>query len=221
MVSDLRMYRDGAAGALRELADVSTVATADSASTAVSGARRTRADVVLMDMSMRDALPAVRSLLASSPATRVVALGIDEGSSDVVTCAELGITGYLARNADLDEVRAALHAALRGEAWCSGRVAAELIKHISWQGKPRSGLQPLQLTRREQDVLTLVGSGLANKEIARALDLQLSTVKNHVHNLLTKLGATSRGELAGLVPGRGRVADGRLDPVDDVPAEVG
>jgi len=197
VVSDLRLYRHGAASALRGLPEVSHVTTADTAATAVVTARRTRPDVLLMDMSMSEALPATRSLLSSAPTTRVVALGIDESGPDVVTCAELGITGYLSRNATLEEVRSALRASVRGEAWCSGRVAVELIRHISRTQPSRPDRPGLRLTRRERDVLTLLESGMANKEIARALEIQLSTVKNHVHNLLGKLGASGRAELVG------------------------
>lgn len=195
LVSDLLLYREGAAAALAGIEEIDEVSTADCAATVVVAARRSRADVVLLDLSMTGAMPALRALMQALPRTRVVAVGIDQASADLIGCAELGVTGYVGRNATLDELRTALHFALRGEAWCSGRVAADLIRHISRQRNEGRVRVPLQITRRELDVLNLLECGLSNKEIARALDLSLSTVKNHVHNLLSKLGVARRAEL--------------------------
>ena len=195
-VTDLRLYREGVANALLGLTYVSLVATADSASSAVLTARRTRCDAAIVDMSMRDSVESIQALRLALPNLKVIAQGVDEAGFDVIACAELGISGFVKRNATVDELGAAIRSVGRGEAYISGAVAAGLLRHISQQARTQSG-GPLRLTRREHDVLTLLQSGLANKEIARALDIQLSTVKNHVHNLLSKMGACTRGDLIG------------------------
>ncbi|MEP6816103.1 MAG: LuxR C-terminal-related transcriptional regulator [Marmoricola sp.] len=95
-----------------------------------------------------------------------------------------------------------LRSTMRGEAPCSGKVSAGLIRHIALQARSRGSGKELQLTRRETDVLRLLESGLSNKEIGRALDISLSTVKNHVHNVLAKFGASGRAEVVGALAKR-------------------
>ena len=127
---------------------------------------------------------------------KVIALGVAEDGPDVVAVAEAGVHGYVSREATLQELLEALKGALSGEAVCSGRVAAGLLRHIAEQARSRGYPHvPIQLTPREREILPLLQAGMTNKEIARALDLRLSTVKNHVHNVLAKYGVTGRGQV--------------------------
>lgn len=197
VVTEIRLYREGVAEALNRLDDVEQAATAAGGASAVLVARRAECDVVLMDMTLTDSTQVVQALLTARPAIKVVALGVPEDSPAVVTCAEAGISGYVSREASLGELADALRCALRGEAAVPGKVAAGLLRHIALQARNRRpGDVPHQLTPRERDVLRLLESGMTNRQIARALDLQISTVKNHVHNLLTKHGVTARTEVA-------------------------
>jgi two-component system nitrate/nitrite response regulator NarL len=197
VVTEIRLYRDGVAEALRRLDDVELAATAATGPAAVVAARRTECDVVLVDMALTDSTGTVQALLTARPQLKVVALGVPEDGPEVVAVAEAGIAGYVSREATIQEVGEALRGALRGEAALSGKVAAGLLRHIARQAQSRRSVEvPLQLTPREREVLCLLESGLTNKEIARALDLQLSTVKNHVHNVLAKYGAAGRADVA-------------------------
>ncbi|MDQ4054016.1 MAG: response regulator transcription factor [Actinomycetota bacterium] len=198
-MTDIRLYRDGAAESLRRLAGVEHVGTAASGGAAVVAARRDDCDIVLLDMSMPGSQETARALVTARSHLKVVALGAQENGPQVVACAEAGVTGYVSREASLEELGEVLRATMRGEACCSGTVAAGLIRHIALQAKSRRSGEHRQLTRREQEVLRLLEGGLSNKEIARALDLQLSTVKNHVHNLLAKFGASGRAEVLGVL----------------------
>lgn len=196
VVTEIRLYRDGVAAALRALPDVECAATAGTSAAAVTSTRRLECDVVLLDMAIEKSTQTARALAAALPDIHVVALGVKEDGPDVVACAEAGVSGYVSREASFDELAEALRAAVRGEAPCSGKVAAGLIRHIADQARLRQHIGvPVQLTKREREVLRLLGAEMSNKEIARALDLRLSTVKNHVHNVLTKLDASGRAEI--------------------------
>ncbi|WP_187399516.1 response regulator transcription factor [Micromonospora sp. AP08] len=196
VVTEIRLYREGVAAALRVLPDVELAASAATSAAAVTSARRIDCDVVLLDMGMEDSTRTARALVAARPHIHVVALGVKEDGPEIVACAEAGVAGYVSREAGFDDLAEALRAAVRGEAPCSGKVAAGLIRHIAHQARLRQhGCTPIQLTRREREVLRLLETEMTNKEIARALDLRLSTVKNHVHNILTKLGASGRAEI--------------------------
>jgi DNA-binding NarL/FixJ family response regulator len=201
VVTEIRLYREGVAEALRRLADVELAATVATGPAAVVAARRTECDVVLVDMALTDCTGTVQAMLAARPQLKVVALGVPEDGPEVVAVAEAGIAGYVSREATIQDVGEALRGALRGEAALSGKVAAGLLRHIARQAQSRHSVEvPLQLTPREREVLCLLESGLTNKEIAQALDLQLSTVKNHVHNVLSKYGATGRAEVGVVAP---------------------
>jgi DNA-binding NarL/FixJ family response regulator len=209
VVTEIRLYREGVAESLRRLEDVELAATAATGPAAVVAARRTECDVVLVDMALTDSTGTVQALLAARRQLKVVALGVPEDGPEVVAVAEAGIAGYVSREATIQEVGEALRGALRGEAALSGKVAAGLLRHIARQAQSRRSVEvPLQLTPREREVLCLLESGLTNKEIARALDLQLSTVKNHVHNVLSKYGAAARGDV-------GAASRSQLQPASD------
>ncbi len=196
VVTEIRLYRDGVAEALRRLDDVELVVTAATGPAAVLTARRAECDVVLLDMAVADSTQIVASLLTARPALKVVALGVPEDGPEVVACAEAGICGYVSRDASLLELADALRIAIRGEAPVSGKVAAGLLRHIAFHARMQNTRAiARQLTPREREVLQLVQSGMTNSQIARALDLQLSTVKNHVHNVLTKFGVARRAEV--------------------------
>lgn len=203
VVTEIRLYRDGVADALSALPDVEESRTSASGIEAVE-AVHDGCDVVLMDMALPDAAVAVQAVLAARPGVKVVALGVPEGGPEVVVFAEAGIAGYVSREASLDELGDALRAALRGEAACSGKVAAELLRHIALQARTRRNpVVPPQLTPREREVLRLLNTGMSNKQIARSLDLQLSTVKNHVHSVLAKFGVGGRAEVSDVLAGSG------------------
>lgn len=200
VVTPIRLYRDGVADALRRLTDVEDVATAATGPAAVVEARRSECDVALLDMMLKDSTLTIEALLTTRPVLKVVALGVPEDGPEVVACAEAGISGYVSREATLAEVGEGLRGALRGEPPISGRVAAGLMRHIALQARARGAHDlPAHLTQRERQVLTLLEEGLTNRQIARALDLQLSTVKNHVHQVLAKYGVAGRGDVIRLV----------------------
>jgi two-component system nitrate/nitrite response regulator NarL len=209
VVTEIRLYRDGVADALRRLDGVEDAVTAATGPSAVMSARRSECDVALVDMALPESSQTVQALLTARPSLKVVALGVPEDGPEVVAVAEAGVQGYVSRDDTLEELVAALKGALEGEAACSGRVAAGLLRHIASQARSRRyGEVPIQLTPREREVLRLLQTGMTNKEMARALDLRLSTVKNHVHNVLAKYGASGRAQVVG-GPGATRLLSAR------------
>lgn len=208
VVTEIRLYRDGVADCLRRVGGIAAT-TAATGSSAVLAVRRGSCDVVLLDMAIADATDLVRALLAVRPGLKIVALGVPEDSMAVVASAEAGVCGYVSRDASLEDVGNALKATLRGEAPVPGRVAAGLLQHIAFRARSREpAASGPQLTPREREVLCLLQTGMTNRQIARTLDLQLSTVKNHVHSVLAKSGATARTDVPP-VPAPSRI---RLDP---------
>jgi DNA-binding NarL/FixJ family response regulator len=136
-------------------------------------------------------------LRISLPRVCVVAFAVTEIEHLILACAEAGIAGYVGRDGSEQDVVAAVECALRGELYCSKRIAGILSRYIA--AIPRQSSRPDQqpaLTSREDQVLDLLAEGMSNKEIGRALQICDATVKNHVHNILDKLRVHRRGEAA-------------------------
>jgi DNA-binding NarL/FixJ family response regulator len=195
VVTEIRLYRDGVADALRRMNDVDSIDTAATGAAAVLAARRSGCDVVLLDMALARSTHTITALLTVRSDLKVVALGVPEDGPEVVACAEAGVFGYISRDAGLDDVGEALRAAARGEAPLPGRGAGGLVNHIACHARVELSDAGHRLTAREREVARLLHSGMTNRQIARALNLQLSTVKNHVHSVLSKLGATGRSDV--------------------------
>ena len=197
VVSDICLYREGLASVLEDRYGMNIVGTAASRQEAVAALKEQEADVVLLDTAVHDAAKAIRDIVSVRPAPRVVALTVPDGDERVVSWAEAGVASYLTRDASLDALADAIRTVARGEAVCSPQIAAALMKRLAVLGAGRPLFGPVAaLTSREREVLGLIDEGLSNKEIARRLVIEVPTVKNHVHNILDKLRARSRGEAA-------------------------
>jgi len=152
------------------------------------------ADVVLLHLPPEEAMAAARAVRSRSPGPRIVALGVPDGEAAVIAFAEAGVNAYLPRTGSIGELLRVIRSAARGEAISSPRVVASLFERVATLAA--GARAPDELTPRERQVLRLVETGLSNKEIANRLCVELSTVKNHVHNLLKKLDVGSRAEAA-------------------------
>jgi DNA-binding NarL/FixJ family response regulator len=149
-------------------------------------------DVVLFDPAADGGLVALRRL-GSYVELKVVVIGLTEDEGAILACARAGIAGYVTQDATLQELIERIREAIVGEFNCSPRIAAALLRSLAtptfaddWQ------IMTPRLTPRECQIVQLIEQGMSNKEIARHLTIQLATVKNHVHNILEKLGVGDR-----------------------------
>lgn len=200
IVGDIRLYREGLERVLREMELITVVGTASGREEATQRVQALNPDVVLLDMAMSEAHVAVQEITHIAPDMKVVALTVPEIDSEVIACAEAGVVGYVTRDGSLNDVIQSIEAAAKGELRCSGRIAASLLRRITALAAERHATGTVEcLTGRESRILELVEQGLSNKEIARALCIEVATVKNHVHNILEKLGVHRRGEAAAVM----------------------
>jgi two-component system nitrate/nitrite response regulator NarL len=195
----VRLYRDGLERALAGASSLRLVGSAADVVAAEPLIRREAPDVVLLDVAAGDG--AVRHVRAAAPAAAVVALAIAEDEHDVIPLAEAGVAGYVSRDASVAELVDAIVRVAGGDTVCSPRVAGLLVQRMSRLAgaRPRPEAED-RLTARELEVADLLG--LPNKEIARRLSIEVTTVKNHVHNILEKLGVARRADAAAMLHGR-------------------
>lgn len=195
IVSAIRLYRDGLARILAQLDDVAAVATYETAIDCIAAARPYRPDIILLDMSSADSATAARLFSAQLPSARIVALAVPEIESRVLACVEAGVSGYVAREGSIDDLIAAIRHSARGEALCSPVIAGGLMRRVATLANDKS--VTAQLTAREAQIAEHIAHGLSNRAIAACLGIELCTVKNHVHNILEKLGVGRRADVVG------------------------
>jgi two-component system nitrate/nitrite response regulator NarL len=157
-----------------------------------------RPDMVLLDAAVRNGIAAVRQLREMGARPRVVVFAVTESIESVVDWAEAGVAGYIPSTAALVDLNTLVTDIEAGRQACSGSVSAGLIRRIAATAKWSDGRRPspAKLTRRELEIVGLIGTGLSNKEIARRLNIGVATTKSHVHSLLNKLNLQRRGQAA-------------------------
>jgi DNA-binding NarL/FixJ family response regulator len=201
LADDQRVVREGLGTLLGLLDGIELVGTAADGEEAVVLAARHDPDVVLMDLRMPvlDGVSATRRLRVEQPGTRVLALTTFDDDEDVFAALRAGAVGYLLKDVSADRLVEALLAAARGESVLQPSVAARVVARFAAMpddAPPRPQPLVVPLSDRELEVLRLLADGGSNREIAAALFLAEGTVKNHVTNVLAKLGARDRTQAA-------------------------
>lgn len=191
IVDDHHLVRAGLQTLLGDVDGVEVVGEAADGREALDVAVRTSPDVVLMDLSMPvlDGDAATAQLLDTLPATKVIALTSFSDRDRVNAALAAGAIGYLLKDCQPDELLAAIRAAAQGHAPLDPRVAAALLP--AREPPPHE-----QLSAREREVLELAATGMANKQIGRALGISESTVKVHLGNIFRRIGVTDRTSAA-------------------------
>jgi DNA-binding NarL/FixJ family response regulator len=192
LADDHGVIRDGLGRLISALEDVELVAVAADGAEAVEQSARCAPDVVLMDLDMPglDGIEATKRIVAAQPGTAVLVLTSFSDRPRIMGALEAGACGYLLKDVDADEVAEGIRAAARGESPLDPR-AARTILDARMAPDPLAGL-----SEREREVLALLVEGLANKLIARRLQISEKTVKSHLTRIFRELGVTDRTQAA-------------------------
>jgi DNA-binding NarL/FixJ family response regulator len=191
-------------GSLRLLVDsapdLTAVGEASTGAEAVEIATREKPDVILMDIRMpgMDGIEATRQITAApeTASTRILVLTTFDLDEYVFAALRAGASGFLLKDTPPGDLLAAVRVVAVGDALLSPGITRQLIGEFTRQSVPTRPAQDLgELTEREREVLTLIGLGLSNTEIASRLHVSLSTAKTHVGRLLMKLDARDRAQL--------------------------
>jgi DNA-binding NarL/FixJ family response regulator len=155
-------------------------------------------DIVLLSMITRHSGAMVGLVHEKCPRAKVIVTDVAEDDEAVIVdCAEAGVVGYHLQTESLNDLLILISKVIDGESYCSPGVSAVLIKRLSIMAARRQPeVKELTLTAREIQILRMLEVGLSNRDIADQLCIALHTVKNHVHNVLNKLGVSSRAEAA-------------------------
>jgi DNA-binding NarL/FixJ family response regulator len=177
--------------------DIEVVGEAADGSEGVAMARRLEPDVILMDLLMpnMDGITAIGRIKQERPETEIVTMTSFIEEEKVTSALEAGASGYVLKDAEAEEVAAAVRAAYAGEVHLDPAVARLLAQRLRTRKSPEDELAE-PLTEREKDVIRLLGQGMSNKEIGSALFITERTARTYVSNILGKLGLASRTQAA-------------------------
>lgn len=194
IVDDARLNRECLAAQLS--VNGIAVATAWDLPTLLAQVDHRAPDAILLNVDTPDSTTMLQLGLDLDRRTRVIVYGLStDRESEIVACAEAGVAGLHLRTESFDHLLALTKSSGDGRAQCSPEVSSILLKRVyAFAAQANPDATTDVLTPREIEILELIEQGLTNQQIASRLSLTLHTVKNHVHNLLSKLGVTSRSE---------------------------
>jgi len=197
ILAENRLLREALTRILSKKSDVRVVGASAFSSDVVEQVRKAGPEVLLSDSALvaLSDLRLVSEMRAAMPGLKVVMIGMEADPKVFLRAVRDGIVGYVLKDASAMEVAAAVRSVANGEAVCPSSLCLRLFEQVaahSAQSSPFLIRNNLGLTRREQQLVQLISRGLTNKEIAAQLSLSEQTIKNHVHRMLRKLGATDR-----------------------------
>ncbi|MGW7412186.1 response regulator transcription factor [Streptomyces sp. NPDC054863] len=212
LADDQPLVRAGLRVLMTDTPDLVVVGEAANGAEAVARTAADRPDVVVMDIRMpgTDGIEATRQITAAHPSVRVLMLTTFDDDAYVHGSLRAGASGFVVKDMALEEILAAIRVVAAGDALIAPGVTRRLLAEFAARpapGPPPAALKALgAITEREREVLTHVGRGLSNSEIAAALFISVATVKAHVARLFTKLGARDRVQLVIIAYDTGLVA---------------
>jgi two-component system NarL family response regulator len=198
IIDDNRLVREALASLLGRLPDlrVVTAATASPAFLAEAAPHVLLLDVGLGD---EDSLKVAAAIRDTAPETKVVMMDLIPVSAEIVEFVNAGVCGFVLKDATFDECVATIRAVAAGEKVLPPRLTESLFSQIAQEVDSRGRTQVMEdvrMTRREREVIELIGEGLSNKEIAQRLNIATHTVKSHVRNVMEKLALHTRLQIA-------------------------
>ncbi len=199
LVDDQRLFLQGVASLLDAQPDLTVVGMASTVSDAIEAARRLHPDLILMDFNLPDGtgLDATIAILADRPGAAIIFLTVFDEDEKLFAALRHGAKGYVLKDVSSPELLAYIRAVLRGEPGLAPALNARVLQEFARSRSDGIGNKSDgPLTPREREILRELSAGATNDEIAERLVISLSTVKNHVHNILTKLQVRSRREAA-------------------------
>lgn len=210
IADDHKLFRQGLIGLMRTREDlVNVVGEAATGVEAIQLAEQLHPNVILMDIYMpeMDGLQAAKEIRHRFPEIAIVMLTSSERDGHLYEAVQIGVSGYLLKSLDADELFSLLSGVVKGEIAMTRVMAGRLLKAVASRAADNEkGEQPL--TERELFVLRLVANGASNPEIAESLSISINTVKSHLKNILEKLQLQNRTQAATYALKHGLVSPG-------------
>jgi DNA-binding NarL/FixJ family response regulator len=198
IIDDNRLVCEALAAMLNQVADMQVVASGVADSTLVGAPQ---SDVLLLDVGLRDqdSLGVAAELMREAPETKIIVMDLIPVNEEIAEFVNVGVCGFVLKDATFDEFVGTIRSVAAGEKVLPPRMTESLFSQIALAASGRERhhvIEDVRMTRREREVIELIGEGLSNKEIASRLDIATHTVKSHVRNVMEKLALHTRLQIA-------------------------
>ncbi len=214
LAEDHPLFRDALEALIDGLAGLEVVASTGTVDGLVTQVASTQPDVVIVDLGLADgsAIGVLATLRRTAPSCHLLVLTSADDDAAVYAALRAGAHGYLLKSAPPADIAHAIRAVAAGDGVFDGSVVDRITRHFATGGRASATTVFPQLSPREHDVLAMVAGGFSNAEIADHYVLSLKTVRNHVSNILTKVGAATRAEAVVLARDAGLPVSPRQRP---------
>lgn len=203
IIDDNLMLREGIKALLNKQPEYSVVAAYDAAENLETEIRANDIDIVLLDLGLRshNSMAAVKRFKKQAPLVKVIVMGLFPTHAEILDFVRAGVDGFLLKDVTIQDMYSTIHSVMNGDKILPAFLTDSLFNQIVEQSvaelqDPKKLAGALRMTRREKEVIALIGDGLTNKEIGKRLHISDFTVKSHVHNILEKLTLHSRVQIA-------------------------
>ncbi|HEY3286099.1 MAG TPA: response regulator transcription factor [Gemmatimonadaceae bacterium] len=198
IIDDNRLVREALTSLLGRLPDLRVVAAATASPAFLA---EMAPHVVLLDVGLgeEDSLGVATAIRDAAPEARVVVMDLIPVNGEIIEFVNAGVCGFVLKDATFDEFVATIRAVAAGEKVLPPRLTESLFSQIAQEVDSRGRehvMEDVRMTRREREVIELIGEGLSNKEIAQRLNIATHTVKSHVRNVMEKLALHTRLQIA-------------------------
>lgn len=209
MVDDHPMMREALITALAGERDMQVIGEAGDGIEAVQLAQEHQPDVILMDLLMpgMDGLEAIARILEESPQAKILVVSSLEDEDKILAAVRAGALGYFPKTAPRHYLLEAIRKIADGIPYLPAGIALKLFKGIRGLKTPERRTVDEPLTSRQEEILTLLGQGLSDSEIAKMLHVEEATVRSHVHHVIQRLGVENRAQAVAYANGHRKIQD--------------
>ena len=201
IIEDNRLLRDGIIALLKKQKDIVIVTSSGNNKTTISTIRKLKPNIILLDLGLhnRSSLAVVEFVKNDFPDAKVIIMDIAPVPGDINLFIKAGASGFILKDSTFEEFLSIIHAVAGGTNVITPNLSESLFSQIvehAIKGDKTKLKAAVRMTKREREVIGLIGDGLSNKEIAQRLNISTFTVKSHIHNIMEKLTLHTRLEIA-------------------------
>jgi len=201
IIEDNRLLRDGILSILRPHKDIEVISSSGDSKNTLIKIHQLKPNVVLLDLGLRsqNSLHVVEIVKKEFPKAKIIVMDLAPVQADILQYVKAGANGFILKDASLNDLLITIRTVSEGATVLPPLLVdslfSQIVEHAVREGKPRLN-DAVKMTKREREVITLLGEGLSNKEIAQKTHISTYTVKSHIHNIMEKLALHTRLEIA-------------------------
>lgn len=201
LIEDNRLLRDGIITMLKQQKDIDILTISANSNVSIANIRKLKPNIILLDLGLhnRNSLTVVKLVKKDFPNAKVIVMDIAPLPGDINLFVKAGASGFILKDATFDEFLSTIYSVAKGINIPSPDLKDFLFSRIvehALKGDKTKLKEAIRMTKREREVIALIGDGLSNKEIAQSLNISNFTVKSHIHNIMEKLTLHTRLEIA-------------------------